>query len=71
MSAQPVETVERPATFYAAYDTPHQEIAEVFETQRQCVAFCDEHNAYLAYERYIVEPVPSVEWADDEVRWDE
>lgn len=61
---------ERPQTFYAAYDTPLQEIAQVFETQRQCAAFCDEHNSWLAYERYVVEPVPAAEWADDEVRWD-
>lgn len=69
MSALPVETPERPAAFYAAYDTPHQELAEIFETQRQCQVFCDEHNAYLAYERYVVEPVPASDFDDDEVRW--
>lgn len=71
MTAQPVEAVEavEVATLFAVYDNPEQTIERVYESQRDCQAFCDEWNSYLGWDRYVVEPVPAHEWGDEQVRW--
>lgn len=63
------QQVVEPVTLFGVYDQPHEEIVRVYESQRDAQTFCDENNAYLGFDRYVVETVPANEWADDQVRW--
>ena len=56
-------------TLYAVYDNAEQTIGRVHERRRDAQTWCDENNSYLGWERYVIEPVPAEEWADDQVRW--
>lgn len=55
--------------YYAVYDNYTQEIDRVYEAQRDARACCDERNAIIAADRWVVEPVPAADWADEQVWW--
>lgn len=72
VTTQDVHVTETPATptvLWAPYDTVTQEIQEPFESRRDAQAWCDEHNAPLMWDRFILEPTDASEWAEDQVRW--
>jgi hypothetical protein len=57
------------ATLFAVYDEHTQEIDRVYEAQRDAQTCCDERNALLTADRWVIEPVPADEWAAELVWW--